>query len=298
MNIFKKIRVVVLLCFCSFCPNSFYGQSKIIESLSVDSELLNTKINYSIYLPDGYESSQRSYPIVYLLNGFSGDELDWIHFGNIQFILDKAIKKGKIVDLIVVMPDGDDRLYLNRPDGTYPYEKMFIKEFIPDIEKKYRVRKEKRFRAISGVSMGGAGALRFALKHSNIFGTCVAFSPGILTDEELITLDQGFYDNYFGRISLDIIGLKGKERLSTEYRAYDLIDLVKNIDPVALNNINIYYDCGDDDFLSSGNAQLHIELKKKDILHEYRVNNGAHTWYYWRDRLTEGLEFIGTSIIK
>lgn len=289
-----SILLVVFLCFSV----SIYSQSQVFESLSMQSKLLKTNVKYSVYLPDGYKTSKRHYPIVYLLNGFTGGETDWIQFGNLQGIADETIEKNDMVSMIIVMPDGGDRLYMNKADGTYPYEDMFIKEFVPFIENTYRVRKEKQFRGIAGLSMGGFGAIRLALKHSSIFGSCAGFSSAIVTDDELKTYSNSFYNNYFGRISEAIKGLEGKDRITKEFREYDLLHLVKNKEARLLKSVHIYFDCGDDDFLSIGNAQLHIELKKRKIPHQYRVRNGTHNWEYWRTSLSEGLKFISKKISR
>lgn len=292
---YSKCKIVRSLVFL-LIPFITLSQSKVYESLTMKSKLLNTEVKYSVYLPDGYDTSHRKYPIVYLLNGFNGGEKDWIQFGNVQNIVDENIKQSHIVSMIIVMPDGDDRLYMNKADGSYPYEDMFIEELMPFVEKKYRVRKEKRFRGIAGLSMGGAGAIRWALKYPSVFGSCAGFSAAIVTDEELKKQRDSFYNNYFGRMSDSAKGLVGEERITKDYREYDILHLVKNKKSDLLKSVHIYFDCGDKDFLSIGNAQLHIELKKKRIPHEYRVRSGAHTWGYWQESLPKGLLFISKKI--
>lgn len=291
----KKL-IIALLFFVYF--QSVQAQSRILESLSMPSELLNVDIKYSVYLPDGYESSASNYPVVYLLNGFTGNETDWIRYGMVKDIADELIRAKKIIPMIIIMPDGDDRLYMNKDDGSYPYETMFITELLPFIESSYRIKNTKQYRAISGLSMGGSGSLRLALKYHDIFGHCAAFSAGISTNEEIINEAQESFDSYFGRVSPSIIGKKGKARLTATMMDYDVLELVKIKDPELLKSVNLYFDCGDDDFLTLGNSQLHIELTKRKIPHEFRMRDGAHTWNYWQDSLPEGLEFISNMIRK
>jgi enterochelin esterase-like enzyme len=262
------------------------------------SKLLGTSINYSVYLPDDYAVSKEKYPILYLLNGFTGDETDWIKKGLLSNILNELVKANKIRPMVIVMPDGDDRLYMNKDDGTYPYESMFIEEFIPFIEQKYRVKNEKQYRGISGLSMGGAGSLRLALEYHDLFGACAAFSSSIKTNEEIVNDNQDHFDNYFGRISPSVIGKTGDIRLTAAIREFNLLELVNTKDPELLKTVDIYFDCGDDDFLAIGNSTLHIELTKKDIHHEYRVRDGGHTWNFWIDSLAIGLEFINDSMFN
>ena len=132
---------------------------KVIEKVNIQSKILNSTVNYAVYLPPGYENSIRSYPVVYLLHGFSDNETGWIQFGEVQHIVDMAISKGDIPPMIIVMPDGKVSWYINDVDGKNRYEDMIFEEFIPFIDKTYRTRAEKEFRAVSGLSMGGYGSL-------------------------------------------------------------------------------------------------------------------------------------------
>jgi len=278
--------------------STLFAQSKLMESLSMKSALLNTEVKYSIYLPDGYEDSERHYPVVYLLNGYTGDETSWIEGGGMQRIVDHEIEEGNIQEMVIVMPDGDDRLYMNRTDGTYPFEDMFMKELLPYIESEYRVRKGKRYTGISGLSMGGAGSLKLALKYDKHFGACAAFSSAVFTEEAVTTSNQEGMNGYVSKAMPDMVGTKGKNRLNKSYEEYDVLHLVKTKDPALLKTVKIYFDCGDDDFLTLGNAQLHKELIERKIAHEYRVRDGAHTWPFWRESLPVGLKFISDSFWK
>jgi enterochelin esterase-like enzyme len=292
------MKTYAMLLFWLAIHTALLGQSKILESQVMKSDLLKTEVKYSIYLPDGYDYSERHYPVVYLLNGYTGDETSWIESGGMQRIVDREIEQGNIQKMVIVMPDGDDRLYMNRTDGTYPYEDMFMKELLPYIQSNYRVRKTKRYTGISGLSMGGAGALRLALKYDQYFGACAAYSSAIFTEESVTSSDQESMDGYISIAMPDMVGTKGKNRLNKSYKEYDVLQWVKNKDPELLKTVKIYFDCGDDDFLTLGNAQLHKELVVRQIPHEYRVRDGAHTWPYWRESLPVGLKFISDSFWK
>jgi enterochelin esterase-like enzyme len=273
-----------------------YSQGKVLESQSMTSKLLNTEVKYSVYLPPNFDNSDQSYPVVYLLNGFTGDETNWVRKGLVGDTVNELIRGNKIVPMVIIMPDGDDRLYMNKADNSYPYEDMFIKELMPFVEKKYRIKSEKKYRSISGLSMGGAGSLRLALKYHEVFGACAAFSSAILADFQIKIVPQENFDNYFARIDPLLIGKEAEDRLTDSYNDYSVIHLVNKKDPELLKSVNIYFDCGDDDFLAIGNSQLHIDLLRKKIPHEYRVRDGAHTWNFWIDSLPEGLVFISNSM--
>ena len=257
-----------------------------MESLKFKSELLSYPVEYSVYLPPGYETSNRSYPVLYLLHGYSDDETGWIQFGEANRIADNGIENGDFPPCIIVMPDGKVSWYVNSADGKDPWEDMFIQEFIPFIEKEYRIRQKKEFRAIAGLSMGGNGALSLSMHHTDLFSSCVAMSAGTFTDEEITTNDQ--YDNYFK----NIYGKKPANGVSEYWKANSPLHLLETVDKEKLKSVKWYIDCGDDDFLYKGNSALHVKMRNLGIPHEYRVRNGSHEWSYWRTGLSDGLVFI------
>lgn len=285
----------ILLCFLLSGSLSF-GQSKVMESLSFNSKILNTDIRYSVYLPDGYDHSERLYPVVYLLNGFTGDERDWIQFGDVQRLVDHEVEAGNLPPMIIIMPDGDDRLYMNKADGSYNYQDMFMEELIPTVENAYRIRKEKQFRGISGLSMGGHGSLLLGIKYHNMFGAIAAYSSAVVTEEDLLQTEQRSYNNYWGR-SIGR-GLKGSERLTEHFHANSVMSIVKTKNVDDLNSVRVYFDCGDDDFLAIGNASLHIAMTRRGVNHEYRVRDGVHDWKFWRESLPTGLKFIARNFTR
>ncbi|TKG89652.1 esterase family protein [Puteibacter caeruleilacunae] len=259
----------------------------------MNSELLKKDVRYSIYLPEGYEQSNRSYPVLYLLHGYTDDETGWTQFGEVQHIADKAIDSGEATSMIIVMPNAEVTWYCNDYRMEYPYEDMFIKELIPFIEKNYRVHRKKQFRAVAGLSMGGWGALKFSMKYSEQFSACVAFSAAIYTDNQLMNYTQEKYDYRFGFLFGK--GLTGKKRLTEEWKNQQVIYLAENLSVNKLKSVRYYIDCGDDDILCLGNAELHAKLNEKRIPHEFRVRDGRHSWEYWRSGLPEGLKFITKS---
>jgi S-formylglutathione hydrolase FrmB len=259
---------------------------RVMESLQFKSGLVGYPVEYSIYLPPDYEISQRSYPVLYLLHGYSDDETGWIQFGEANIIADKGIVYGDFPPCIIVMPDGKVSWYCNSYDGKDPWEDMFVKEFIPFIEKEYRIRPQKEFRAIAGLSMGGNGALMLSMRHPDLFSSCVAMSAGTFTDEEILANDT--YDRYFG----NIYGPKTKDAVSEHWKAHSPLHLLDSVDKEKLKSVRYYIDCGDDDFLYKGNSALHVKMRNLGIPHEYRVRQGGHEWSYWRTGLYDGLKFI------
>ncbi|MDO8952967.1 MAG: alpha/beta hydrolase family protein [Draconibacterium sp.] len=280
----KKIGIVLITVFIAV--SGFAQTGKVLESLKFESKLVEYPVKYTIYLPADYETSNRSYPVLYLLHGYSDDETGWIQFGEANMIADKGVANGDYPPCIIVMPDGKVSWYVNSFDGKDPWEDMFIKEFIPFIEKEYRIRPQKEFRAIAGLSMGGNGALLLSMRHPELFSSCVAMSAGTFTDEEIIADDS--YDRYFG----NIYGPKTKGAVSEHWKANSPLYLLDSGDKEKLKSIRFYIDCGDDDFLYKGNSALHVKMRDLGIPHEYRVRQGGYEWSYWRAGLYDGLKFI------
>lgn len=280
----KRLVSFQILLFSVFSLSAQPG--KVLESLVFESSVLSYPVNYSIYLPPDYETSMRSYPVLYLLHGYSDDETGWIQFGEADMIANRGIANGDFPPCIIVMPDGKVTWYVNSADGKDPWEDMFIQEFIPFVEKEYRIRPKKEFRAIAGLSMGGNGALLLAMHHTDLFSTCVAMSAGTFTDEEIIANDR--YNDYF----TNIYGEKPENDVSEHWKANSPLHLLETTDIEKLKSVRWFIDCGDDDFLYKGNSALHVKMRNLEIPHEYRVRNGGHEWSYWRSGLYDGLVYI------
>jgi enterochelin esterase-like enzyme len=260
-----------------------YG--KVYDQLVVKSDILKSERKYAIYLPPDYEVSERSYPVLYLLHGGGDDQTGWVQFGEVLTITDKAIKEGIATAMIIVMPDANTgrRGYFNDPKGDWNYEDFFFNELMPHVEKKYRIKAEKRYRAIAGLSMGGGGTFMYALHHPELFASAcpLSASTGPLTLESAgqwleRRSDQKYTD----------------EEKKKYFESHSAVELVNTLEPGQLKSVRWYIDCGDDDFLFEGNSLVHIAMKKKEIPHEYRVRDGAHNWTYWRESLPKVLEFV------
>ena len=278
---------------CMFLAAAFaQSTGKIIEQQSVKSTILSKDVKYSIYLPPNYESSTQTYPVIYLLHGYGGDNHSWIKRGNINQYVDKAIANNLIPPVIIVMPNGDSSWYINSNDNKVKYEDFFINEFIPAIEKTYQAKAEKKYRAIAGLSMGGYGALLYTLKHPNIFSAVAALSAAIVSDNDYMNMPVLQWNHFFNKIYG--VELKGKERLNETWDTNSILKIIENKTTEQLKTVQYWIDCGDDDFLTKGNCLLHIALIDKKVSHEYRVRDGDHNWNYWKSGITDALQFITT----
>lgn len=264
---------------------AFAQYGKVFDNLSMKSEILKMDRKFAVYLPPDYEVSERSYPVLYLLHGGGDDQTGWVQFGEVLFIADKAIKEGLATPMVIVMPDADTgrRGYFNDPKGDWNYEDFFFQELMPHVEKTYRIKGEKRYRAVAGLSMGGGGSFMYALHHPELFSSACPLSASCGP----VTLEDA--GRWLARRSEEKYT---DDEIKTYFESHSAVQLVKKMPADKIKSVRWYIDCGDDDFLFEGNSLIHIEMRKKEISHEYRVRNGAHTWTYWRESLPKVLEFV------
>ena len=257
----------------------------VMDDLSMSSKILNMERKYAIYLPPDYDVSRRSYPVLYLLHGGGDDQTGWIQFGEVLYIADKAIREGRATPMIIVMPDANTgkRGYFNDAKNEWRYEDFFFEEFMPFVESNYRIKGEKRYRAVAGLSMGGGGTFMYALHRPELFSSAcpLSASTGALNLEEA---KDRYRRNYNEEVS--------EKEIEAHYKKYSALELIKDLSAEEIKSVRWYIDCGDDDFLYEGNSLVHIALRKKEIPHEFRIRDGGHTWSYWRESLPEVLEFI------
>jgi enterochelin esterase-like enzyme len=282
MKIYRLLFIILCI------PVFSLGQgSKVFDNLSLPSKILKGDRRYAVYLPPGYETSQRSYPVLYLLHGGGDDQTGWVQFGEVQNITDKAIDNGTASSMIIVMPDANtgQRGYFNSANEEWRYEDFFFEEFMPFIEKTYRIKKEKRFRAVAGLSMGGGGTFMYALHHPELFAAAcpLSASTGPLTLADT-------------KAWLEQRNQKGTDaQMEAYFNKYSVLPLIAAMPDDQKKAIRWYIDCGDDDFLFEGNSLAHIAMRKKEIPHEFRIRDGGHTWTYWRVALPTVLGFVSDS---
>jgi enterochelin esterase-like enzyme len=289
------MRILLLTLTSLFLTIAIEAQSQgtAYESKTLSSNILKMDRKFSIYLPAGYESSDLSYPVLYLLHPAGPantipNQQSWLYYGGLKQYLDRAIESGEIVPMIVVTPDanfGSKRIsYFNDPEGDFNFEDFFFKEFIPYIEKNYRCRTEKESKAIAGASLGGAAVLQYVVHQPDKFSVACALSAAVRK------YDSEYLKNKFPDVSDKV--------LIEWYKPYDVITYFENLPEKTESKTKWYISCGDDDHLSPNNALLHIAMKAKGIPHEFRIYNGAHDWSYWRNVLPEFMTYISDSFRK
>lgn len=281
----KKFVFILSFLICGFLASAQSG--KVYDHLSLKSKILQMDRKFAVYLPPDYETSQRSYPVLYLLHGAGDDQTGWVQFGEVLHLADKAIKEGAATPMIIVMPDANTgrRGYENDITGKWRYEDFFFQELMPYVEKAFRVKGEKRYRAIAGLSMGGYGSFTYALRRPDLFAAACPLSAA--TGPHSI-------DDVRQRLSVEQAGMVDST-LQAYFNRQSVLQLVSQMPDTAKKAVRWFIDCGDDDFLYEGNSLVHIAMKKKDIPHEFRIRDGSHNWTYWRASLPLVLEFVSMS---
>lgn len=277
------------------------------NSLTIDSEILDRQMSYSVYLPESYHSSTRDYPVLYLMHGMTGDHSDWIVKGEVQRIAGKAITEGAAPEMIIVMPDGlYDSFYINNYDGSVKWEDFFHEEFIPGVEEAFRIIPDRSTRAIAGLSMGGYGAMYHAIKYKENFSAVYAMSAAFL---EVESIEEGEERSEWNQeFNLKTWGPDNEDRYPENYKKHSIQEMFLAMDPIQederpwssdgeqeVSLPAIFIDCGDDDFLLNENMNLVKIMNEKNVDFEFRVHDGGHTWEYWRTALAKTMKFVGNS---
>ena len=282
-----KIYTLLAVLLPFLVPTNGNAQTgKVYDNLSVPSKILKSDRKFAIYLPPDYETSNRSYPVLYLLHGSGDDQTGWVQFGEVLRITDEAIRSGTATPMIIVMPDANTgkRGYFNDITGNWRYEDFFFQELMPHVEKTYRIKADKRNRAVAGLSMGGYGSFVYALHHPELFSAACPLSAAVgpLVKEEG---KRWFLEN-------GTIPMPDSVTYNNYYENYSVLRLLDAVKDDHKKDVRWYIDCGDDDFLYEGNSLAHILMRKKEIPHEFRTRDGGHTWTYWRSALPSVLEFV------
>ena len=266
----KVVRIALILAVSCLALGLYvYGsrRSRISTEYVLESRFNHETMRFSVYLPPGYSTSGRRYPVLYLFHGFSDNHAGWLRHGNLRQIADRAITTDTIEPMIVVMPHTPGGFYGNRSDGSYRYEDYFFEELIPHVEKTFHVASDKKHRAVAGISMGGQGAFLYAAKRPDCFSSCYSVGGAFHFRQPKDELPRGEND-------LDLL-----------------------LERIAERDVEVRYciDCGSDDGLIRINEEMHEKMTALGIPHEFRTRPGGHTWIYWREALPLVLTFVDAS---
>jgi enterochelin esterase-like enzyme len=268
--------------------------SRLWEDQVLQSTLLNRPIEYAVLLPEGYNESEESYPVVYLLHGYGDDETAWYKNGGIQFYSDKYT--AEIVPMIYVMPQAFNSYYIDKYTGTFPYMDMFVEELVPEIDSRFRTKKDKSQRAVMGYSMGGYGALILPAMHPEVFSVSIPLSMSFRTDQQYLAESQSSFDNQWAPNFGPAKGISGTARLSDYFKQRSPFYFFNEENLSVYNDLHILIDCGDDEesLIFTSNS-LHSLMRNNNLDHQYRVRSGGHSFDYWKKSYPEALKFISNA---
>jgi S-formylglutathione hydrolase FrmB len=281
-------RLVLTTSACVLLSVASTAERSRIDCAALHSLILKRAVRYCVYVPSGYDSGVQRYPVLYFLHGLGDNEQTLFNSGG-WTLLDELRNQHKMGDFLIVVPEGRRSFYVNSADGSERYSDFFLQEFVPKIESKYRIRAGRAGRAISGISMGGYGALRFAFAHPELFSAVSAQSAALITE----TPQQLNAAANTGSPLLGVLGpVFGKPIDVAHWNANNPFLLAKR-NAAELRKLSIYFNCGQEDNygFEKGAAALDHQLSVQHIQHEYHAYPGDHSITYFLSHFAEVMEF-------
>ena len=275
------LSLIFLLCISS--PLLATGR---VECNSIPSKILARSVAFCVVLPPSFDGDKtRHFPILYFLHGLGDNEQFFVHSGAWNLVEDMR-DKGELKDFLIATPDARSTFYINARDGKERYEDFLVQEFFPYIEKHYRVAPGRANRAISGISMGGYGALHLAFRRPLLFSSVSAHSAALI-DRLPNFLAGTVSDSPRSRM---LGGVFGNPPDPSFWEQNSPIVMARTAN---LTDLKIYFDCGDeDDFgFNSGAAALDKVLTSRRISHEFHIYPGRHDATYFAEHLPASMAF-------
>jgi putative tributyrin esterase len=269
-----------LTCSFGFCQRvtvkskTASGRRAFVKDAVFRSSSLQRDMRYRLLLPHNYDKGGR-FPVLYLLHGLYGDYQNWdTRTGLENYASDRH--------LVIVMPDTGDSWYAN--SATIPadkFEDYIVKDLIAEIDEKYRTIRERHARAIAGLSMGGYGALKFALRYPELFAFAGSLSGALNAAQDLDTIRPEFRSKL-----LEVFGNEGSSTRA-ENDVFRLLDK-----PNHRTYPYLYLACGTADSFLDVNRAFAQQLSSRRIVYEYHETPGGHTWEYWDGALPQLLQAV------
>ena len=268
-KLFRQPALLILgITFCMTFQNAFAAS---VDTVSIFSYVMQKSPKCVVILPESYNHQANRFPVVYLLHGYSGNYSNWIQ---------KVPQLKNYADqfqMIIICPDGDYAgWYINSPvDATMKYDTYISNEVPRYVDSAYRTINSPKSRAITGLSMGGHGALYLAWRNATMYGAAGSMSGAVdlLSSKSKYNIPKVFGDS---------------SHVENIYK-YSVVSVVRN----KINDVPaLIISCGVDDPFIEGNRTLNQELLQMKIPHTYVEKEGKHTWDFWRDDVGYQLMFF------
>jgi S-formylglutathione hydrolase FrmB len=288
-----SLRIAAFLLALALVPTA-HAEGRA-ECSVAKSAILERPVRYCAYLPASFdEDKTRQFPVLYYLHGLGDNEQSLLNLGGWDLI-EELRRQGKIGDFVVLAPNGGHTFFLNSADGKLRYEDFLTKEFMPLMEKKYRVNGARATRGITGVSMGGFGALHLAFKYPQQFAAVSAQMPALIAD-----IPPDFTAGGPGSPGAMMGDVFGSPFNRTYFERNNVFYYAKTAPAAELKRLKIYFDVGsNDDFgFEQGAQKLHQLLDSRSIPNEFHVFPGRHDPQFVMRHFAEVMQFQWKAIGK
>lgn len=278
----KPMKKIQILLITFLFITSFSANAAKIDTLEIKSTAMNKTYKAAVAIPNSYAKSKANYPVVYLLHGAYGHYKDWLSSTPDKKLVHDLADQ---YNIIIVMPEGETfSFYLDSPvNKESQFETYITQEVIQKIDQTYRTINNKKGRVITGLSMGGHGALYLSTKHPELFSAAGSMS-GAVDMGSIRNRDEPEKTN---KMMESVFGPEGaSQEVYDSYAVIGMITKMKN------NKLDLIIDCGVDDFLIESNRELHRRLVYAKVPHDYTERPGAHTWEYWENALPYHILFF------
>jgi S-formylglutathione hydrolase FrmB len=275
---YLKMKISALLFAVFVLLGGLLVHAAKVEVIQVPSAKMEKKIPATVILPGAYsERKSEKFPVLYLLHGAGGNHASWNQYTQCAQLADKY-------EFIILCPDGGSTSwYFDSPiDPGYQYETHVAEECVQYMDQNYRTKANRGSRAISGMSMGGHGAMYLAIRHPETFGTSVCLMGGVDI--------RPFPNNWEIKKRLGEIGTH-----RVNWEEHTVINQAKKLKD---EEIKIVLDCGRGDFFLQVNRALHMQLLQDGISHIYEEHEGVHNWQFCKDAIERQFPYIATQFAK
>ena len=282
---FCRVPVVLWLVLLFLVP-SVFAQGRA-ECSIYRSTILVRPVRYCAFLPPSFDQDKgRHYPVLYYMHGLGDNEQSLLNYGGWD-LTEELRHQGKLGEFIIIAPNGGHTFFLNSANGKIRYEDFFLREFLPAIEKKYRALGTGSTRGITGISMGGFGAMRIGFEHPELFAAVTAQMPALIPDVPR-NMDAGP-----GSPASALADVFGTPFNRAYFERNNVFYFAGHTPAAALKRLKIYFNVGDnDDFgFEDGAQRLHRLLHSRGVPHEFHVYPGRHTPQFVQRYFGDVLEF-------